>query len=198
MWKEYTWAYDPWEGLPYDTQCHLGSGRPLNIFRKAESYVSSIHLVKKGLSSHARDRMWHSIKPRDHVSFLGSAVQPLTHLINLPSLFDEWGGDSLGVLWSSCFTQEPPWECGLSLQPPGGTRWCQEFSKDGLPTALELLRKQSGPSPSITINGQPERLVFSLRHNISFNYPFVTHILKANNVNVNNLESIVPSVENVQ
>lgn len=40
--------------------------------------------------------------------------------------------------------------------------------------------------------------VFSPRHNTSFNYPFVTHILETNNINVNTWGSIVPSVESVQ
>lgn len=199
MWKEYNWAYGIWESLPYIPNA-TWSGAPLNIFRKAESYVSSIRVVKKGLSSYAMDRMWHSIKPRDHVSFLGSGCKAIFNSLDQSSFTVWWvrRRQSWSPLVIMLYTGTSLRRWTKLSSKLSGTRWGQEFSKDGLPAALELLRKQSGPSPSITI-ATNILFVFSLRFIIFHSTTRSLHISwKANNVNVNNLGSIVPSVENVQ
>ena len=116
----------------YDTQCHLGFGvgRPLNISGRLNLMWAPS--VWWGKVSHLLGMAtWHSQKIQGTL-ILGISWIATDSLDQSHSLPDEWGRDSLGVLWPPCFTQELPWEYGPSLQPPDGTRWCQELSKDGL------------------------------------------------------------------
>lgn len=183
----------------YDTQCHLGFGvgRPLNISGRLNLMWAP--LVWWGKVSHLLGMAtWHSEKIQGTL-ILGISCVATNSLDQSHSLPDEWGKDSLGVLW--------PYHA-LHRNFPENVDQASSHSteQDG---AKNLAKMDCVKLPSFLESKAPISIyhhkwlactagVFSLCHNISFNDPFVTHILKANNVNVNNWGSIVPSVENVQ
>lgn len=125
--------------------------------------MGSINLVREGLSASTRDGfMTLTENPGNtYFSMASYIVQKSTFLTNLL----HWLMGENTILGSSghhALSEEPPCEFGPSFQLPDRTRQCQELSKDRLPVLPQLLRKQNGPSPSITINGLPERLVSSV------------------------------------
>lgn len=157
------------------TPLWIWCGQAIKNFRKRESQVGSLSLVKEGLLASGKDGfMILTENPGNAYHSHGQLHCAVANILDPShSLSDGWEL-SLGVLCHCALREEPPCEFEPNLQPPKRKRPCQELSKDGLPNVPQLLRKQNGPSPSITINGLPETLVSSVSAII---FHSTTHLL---------------------
>jgi hypothetical protein len=130
----------------------LGFGQDIKNFRKTELHVGSISLGKQG-SFHLLGMT--SLYPGN---LQGTWIILVMSFSTESNYLDQSypfviGEQSLRVLWSPSFKLGSFLRIGSIFQLPDRTRECQELSQERLLGAPQLLRKQSGPSLSITING---------------------------------------------